>query len=245
MDSANLDNIERYLDGDMQPEERRSFEASRRSNRELDRMVRLLEEAREHLHYRQEDEQLRRMLSAAGKEHFQAPGPRLSRRRFPVMLLAAATLTGIFLLFWWMRSHNRSSENLYQTYAAHPQPALVARSQDATLRSQAEQFLKNKQYDAALPVLNQLRNTEPNDPELQLFYGISLLENKQGPEAAAVFRELAAGGPESYRNIALWYQALTALKQGDRESGIAYLQAISSDSEWYPKAQNLLKDWKD
>lgn len=73
------------------------------------------------------------------------------------------------------------------------------------------------------------------------FYGVSLLEESHYIKAEAVFDELKAG-TSVYKDKAVWYLALSKLKQKEYKACKEILQTISQDYEDYDDVQDLLND---
>ena len=82
---------------------------------------------------------------------------------------------------------------------------------------------------------------ENKKPEVELYYGISLLEINKTMEADKVFTNLK-NGTSVYNYDAIWYLALSSLKQEKYEDCALYLKQIPEDSEKFSKAQKLLND---
>ncbi|MDI1304359.1 MAG: tetratricopeptide repeat protein, partial [bacterium] len=109
---------------------------------------------------------------------------------------------------------------------------------DANLKQAEEAFIA-KNYKAAIPFFETVLKEKKN-PEIQYFYGISLLETNKIKEAEAVFNELKAG-TSIYKNKAIWSLALSKLKQKEYKSCKEILLTIPSDYEDYDQVQELLK----
>ena len=106
--------------------------------------------------------------------------------------------------------------------------------------NQAEEAFNAKNYKVAIPFFETVLK-EKKTPEIQYFYGISLLETNKIQEAEAVFNELKAG-TSIYKNKAIWSLALSKLKQKDYKSCKEILLTIPSDYEDYDQVQELLEE---
>jgi tetratricopeptide (TPR) repeat protein len=152
----------------------------------------------------------------------------------PWMYLVAASVVVLFGLFLFNPNPNfedfNQQENAYFTERG---------TIDANLK-QAETTFNAKNYKAAIPFFEAVLK-EKKTPEIQYFYGISLLETNKIQEAEAVFNELKAG-TSIYKNKAIWSLALSKLKQKDYKACKEILLTIPSDYEDYDQVQELLKE---
>ncbi|MFV5697261.1 tetratricopeptide repeat protein [Flavobacterium sp. ZT3R17] len=173
-------------------------------------------------------------LQSISNNHFKDSKPKAKVIAFkPWMYLVAASVAVLFGLFLF--NPNPNFEDFNQQENAY----FVERgSVDANLK-QAETTFNAKNYKAAIPFFEAVLK-EKKTPEIQYFYGISLLETNKIKEAEAVFKELKAG-TSIYKNKAIWSLALSKLKQKDYKSCKEILLTIPSDYEDYDQVQELLK----
>lgn len=173
-------------------------------------------------------------LQSISNNHFKAYKPKAKVIAFkPWMYLVAASIAILFGLFLFNPNPNfedfNQQENAYFTERG---------TVDANLK-QAEEAFNAKNYKAAIPFFETVLKEKKN-PEIQYFYGISLLETNKIKEAEAVFNELKAG-TSIYKNKAIWSLALSKLKQKEYKSCKEILLTIPSDYEDYDQVQELLK----
>jgi thioredoxin-like negative regulator of GroEL len=79
----------------------------------------------------------------------------------------------------------------------------------------------------------------PNDPQVQLYYGIALLETNQIQKSRSVFQKIIQG-ESLWKEEAQWYLALLYLKTNQPEQVKTLLQQLSSDNRNYSNAKKLL-----
>lgn len=105
---------------------------------------------------------------------------------------------------------------------------------------QAQDAFNNKNYKKAIPYFESVLK-EKKSPEIQCFYAISLLESNQIQKAEVNFNEIKLG-TSILKNKALWYLALSKLKQKEYSSCKKILLTIPEDYEDYDQVQQLLNE---
>ena len=103
----------------------------------------------------------------------------------------------------------------------------------------AQEAFNAKDYKKAIPLFETVLK-DYQRPEVEYFYGISLLEDNRILEAEVVFVKLRMG-KSIYKDKATWSLALSKLKQKKYEECKKYLNELPIDAEDYEKAQNLVK----
>jgi len=131
----------------------------------------------------------------------------------------------------------------YENYAHYGNISLTVRGTDNKLLSQAETAFNNKDYQEAQSYFFQLLKTDTNNMELQLYRAVSLVELNNYSEADSLFNTIIKT-PSVYKNKAIWYLALSKLKQGDYPASLNVLKTLPRDAEDYKEAQNLMKELK-
>lgn len=147
----------------------------------------------------------------------------------PAIGLAVVAL--IALLIWqpWQSS---LVDTYYEPYALN----IIARNGDKEALAKAEKAYQSGDYAAALPVFEQY----PTNVEVQLAKGNAAYNLGKLDLAASTFQQIASGN-SIYTSTANWYLALTYLKQEKLAEAKIILQKIPNNSEYYDKAQKLLK----
>jgi hypothetical protein len=136
---------------------------------------------------------------------------------------------------WFMMQNDAN----YSDYNQHDTALFMERSVgDQNLKAAQEAF-NAKDYKKAVVAFDKI--TDFRDPELQLFYAISLIETNNYPEAQ-LFLDQLRNGNSVYKHKATWYLALSYLKQDKKEACKSTLKEIPADAEDFEKAQELLND---
>lgn len=149
-------------------------------------------------------------------------------------IAVAASVAILFGLFIFNYDQNPSFNDFN-----HPEKAyFIERGEVSTALKEAEKAFNNKNYEKAIPIFETIL-TETKTPEIQYFYGVSLLEVNEIQKAETIFIELK-NGTSVYKEKATWNLALLKLKQKDYKSCKEILQTISEDYENYDEVQELL-----
>lgn len=229
--------FDQYLQGEMTVEERNNFEKEVSGNPEFAAEFRTFKEVQVQLQNKfghvQEREAFKENLSVISDEHFNKNKPKLVLMR-PWYYAAAASVVILFGLFFF----NQNAKPDFADYSQQEHAYLTERGNVQEELKQAEEAFNSKKYKAAIPLFESILK-ENKTPEIQYYYGIALLEEDQFSKSEAVFNELKSG-TSVYREKALWYLALSKLKQKDYKASKQILQTISQDYEDYDKVQKLL-----
>jgi hypothetical protein len=230
--------FDQYLQDELSAEDKVKFESQLAEDPVLASAFDTFKELNLHLENKfgnaDEFDAFKENLQSISNNHFQDSKPKAKVIAFkPWMYLVAASVIVLFGLFLFNPNPNfedfNQQENAYFTERG---------TIDANLK-QAETTFNAKNYAAAIPFFEAVLK-EKKTPEIQYFYGISLLETNKIQEAEAVFKELKAG-TSIYKNKAIWSLALSKLKQKDYKSCKEILLTIPSDYEGYDQVQELLK----
>lgn len=233
--------VERYLAGQLSGDELREFEN------------RLVEDAdlRKGLEqYREVQDVLQRDLHPDERQqaffntlqHFRESGSEQSARRkqiIPRYVISAAAMAaiiaGILFLSPWQK-------DLYHQYVSIEMvsPAERGDNQNDVLAQAAELF-NDKEFAAAVPLLGQALAQDPGNAYARYYRGIALLEANQVAEARTDLQQVS-GGSSLFKYDAMFFMALTYLKQKDYTNTRLWLQKIPEVAGNYEKAQKLLHD---
>jgi predicted Zn-dependent protease len=159
---------------------------------------------------------------------------KISRMRW---LAAAASLALVVVAVWFITSTGSPS---YRQYAQHDPPSFTIRGAADQAASEAETAFNAGNYAAALSALDRLLAEQPGDPTALLYRGICLIELDRTAEARAVLAPMASGS-SALRSEAVWYVALSFLKDKNTDACRAELLKIEAGEERYEQAAALLK----
>ncbi len=227
--------IERYYANELTDEEMTAFKSAM-ENPDFAAEVKLYGELNQsleiHFNRKEEEQHLRHTLKTI-VDNDNATKGRIIKLMSKTWLVAA----GIALLvgFFWYQSLTPR----YNQYADHKTMAVTVRGDADALLIQAQGLFNSGEYKKSAPLLQQLTQVYPDNYELQIFYGISLMESGDMEKSKSIFTPITKNA--IYKDWAYWELALLALKEKDFKTCVKYLNHIDSQSEFFSKAQKLKK----
>lgn len=231
--------FDQYLQGELTIDERNSFEKQLSEDHEFSSEFETFKEAQLRLknkfEYEEEREAFKANLKTISDKHFNTSKPKVIGLN-AWYFAAAASVVILFGLFFFNYNQNPAFED----YNHPEQASFTERGEAKETLKQAETAFNERKYSEAIPLFEAILK-ENKTPEVQYFYGVSLLEESQYKKAEAVFNELKSG-TSVYKEKAKWNLALSKLKQKDYKGCKEILQTISEDYENYDDVQNLLED---
>ncbi len=180
----------------------------------------------------QEREAFKQNLTQISEKHFDNKTKVIGLK--PWYLAVAASVAVLFGLFFFNYNQNPA----FADYNDPEQASFTVRGTVNESLKQAEEAYNAKRYNKAIPLFETVLQKQKT-AEIQFFYGVSLLEESHYLKAEAVFNEIHAG-TSVYKEKALWYLALSKLKQKDYEACKQILESISEDYEGYDQVEELL-----
>jgi hypothetical protein len=229
--------FDQYLQDELSVEDKVKFENQLSEDPELASAFETFKELNLHMENKfgnaDELNAFKENLQSISNNHFKDSKSKVIAFKPWIYLVAASVvlLAGLFLF-----NPNPNFEDFNQ----HENAYFTERGTvDADLK-QAEEAFNAKKYSVAIPFFEAVLK-EKKTPEIQYFYGISLLETNKIQEAGVVFNELKSG-TSIYKNKAIWSLALSKLKQKDYKSCKEILLTIPSDYEDYDQVQKLLEE---
>ncbi len=245
MKEFDYDMINRYLDGEMNAEELKAFEAAMQQDAELKNEVALLKDVtttlKTKLHPGENETALRNSLQEMNAKYFlqktgQAKIVPLNRRRW-MTAIAAVLVIGLMVTVWqpWKK------EDRYKQYADIQMPAIAQRGvvADSLLKLAVENF-NNKKFAEAIPAFETVLKDSSQNTFIQYYYAIALLQNDNIEKSRTQLTELY-NGVSLFKYDAAFYMALSYLKEKNKAACKDWLNKIPADAGTYSKAQELLK----
>ncbi len=233
----NYEDIERFCKNQMSSEEKLAFEKKLLLNDELQTEVELYKNniiplEHKYKHSRAEQD-LAQNLNKLGEEYFQ---PKKTQKLALTWILRTAAVAAIVIIGLFIFN---PKADLYKEYAQHQMLDVQTKGSSNAFLKAGVTYFNSKNYTQAEESLESYLEQE-NDVQLKLYLGISKLELEKFEEALSVF--YSADIQESiFKDKADWYIALTHLKEEETEACKTVLNKISSESEFYSEAQDLLK----
>lgn len=249
------EDIARYADGLMEGEELQAFEAALAADPALQQQLALYREVDASLQQQfgrdEQREQLQGTLQQMRQEFFgastvaeqppvQQPAQRTAKvvpfKRYLGVAVAVAAVLVIGLFVW-----NPFAPDLYTKYAATQMVAQVERGShvDSVLQNATLAF-NNKEFTEAAVLLAEVLQTQPDNSYALFYFGVALMQSNQVPRSRAVFEQLVKG-ESAFKYEATFYEALSYLKEGDKDAAKDWLEKIPADAPNYTKAQELMR----
>lgn len=243
MSQFNIEDIARYAEGLMEPEEKLLFESTLSSDDELRQQLALYRETHDALqhHFTKDErrEELAQTLQQLRGEFFPATASAARVVSFKKYWRSAAAIAAIAVItvFVWQPWQT----DLYQQYADTQMISSVERGDgtDSVVQKATIAF-NQKEFSVAAPLLQQALAQEPDNSMLQYYLGIALLQSGKEDKARPVLTQVY-NGTSAFKYEAAFYMALSYLKVKDKNNCRQWLQRIPADAGAYPKAQELLK----
>ncbi|TDW49965.1 TolA-binding protein [Flavobacterium sp. 270] len=231
--------FDQYLQSEMTVDERIAFEKQLSEDAAMASELETFKEVHFQLENRfgheEEREAFVENLTRISDNHFNKNKSKvvLLKPWYYAVAASIAVLAGLFF-FDYNQNPNFGDYN-------HPEKAyFTERGEVSVTLKQAEKAFNKKKYEEAIPLFEAILK-QVKTPEIQYFYGVSLLEEDQYKKAETIFIELKAG-TSAYKEKAVWNLALSKLKQKDYKGCKEILQTISEDYENYDEVQQLLDE---
>ncbi|PKH50685.1 hypothetical protein CXF68_08235 [Tenacibaculum sp. Bg11-29] len=145
-----------------------------------------------------------------------------------------ASLLLLFTTYFFLTT----SKPTYKNFVTYNTIDLTERSSNQLL-TKAQKAFNIKDFKTSTKYFNQILAKDKNNTEIQLYNSFSLIELNKFTEAEKNLH-LIYNGKSAYKNNALWYLALSKLKQEDYSSCILLLKKISEKSPHCKTAKKLL-----
>lgn len=238
--------IENYVEGKMNSVERRDFEAKINKSAELKREVADFRMMRETI-TRQSRLELKEEFRLLDREqNGEKKRPVISWRLFSSIAASLIILITAGSLFFYAQ---RPAEKIFdQFYATYPNVVSSIQRGDgkSDLRSQAFALYEDKMYKQSLKKFQRLIDQGVQEPEVSLYFGLTLLELDHSKDALRNFDAVISDQPNKYEEQALWYAALASLKLNKIDQSKKYAKQLLDKRGFYSaKARELLTALED
>lgn len=170
----------------------------------------------------------------------QTPPPMKASVSWKRWMLAAASVALLAAVVWFF---SLPEPSLYSQYAQHAPLALTERGPNETDAVEAERAFNAGRYAGALAALDHLLNTQPGHLRARLYHAICLLELNRPAEARAELEPLAQG-QSALRGDAIWYVALSYLRENNAVACTETLERLTPNDDHYETARELIHQMK-
>jgi hypothetical protein len=231
--------FDQYLQDELSGEEKINFEKQLFSDPEFEKAFETFKGLNVYLENKfgnaDEFDTFKENLNSIATAHFKTNKPKVIAFK-PWRYMVAASMVLLFGLFFLMQYPNPNFED----YNQHENAYFIERGDVNKELKLAQESFNAKEYKKAIPLFVAVLKNKKT-PEIQFFYGIALLEDNKFQAAEVVFNDLKSGN-SIYKNKAVWYLALSKLKQKNYKGCKEMLKTIPADYEDFDQVQELLKE---
>ncbi|MBO9728097.1 MAG: hypothetical protein J7623_05610 [Chitinophaga sp.] len=244
MAAYNHEDIIRYEDGDMLPEERQQFELALQQDATLAAALAQYREVKTTLSARlQPDPQLdalKQTLQEQRPGHFGRTGKVVSIKKYLTAVGAVAAILAGVLLF---RFYTRDT-NYMETYGNIEMQVAVERGNNAdSLLQSAALYFNEKDYTKVIPLLDTYLKTDSSSQMALYYRGIAATHTGQTASGLEDLKKVFEG-ESIFKYDAAFYIALYYAQQQNRKEARVWLKLIPADAAAAAKAAALEKDLK-
>ena len=230
--------IEKYLDGDLSPEESILFEAKRVASPEFNEEASLHEKVIRSISTGQKKELKSELKHLYGqvKEEKATTRKQISWYRLVAILCIMGTAALIYLMI--SPSSKQPTLNTGQLFVKYYEPYTnerLFRSKTTNISHEAMDQYQQQQFSAALPLFEKLLAGQPDNDELLLFIGSCHLTLNQTGSALTHFEKASLSTEPSIQQHGIWYMALLYLKEGRQAEVIELLDRLVKEENKYTR----------
>ena len=231
--------FENYLLGDLSKEDNNAFESRLESDSKFKDSFNTYRELSSFLEHKFENEAasttFQNNLKNISKSYFEKQ--EIPKKRFkPWQYAMAATIA----LLIGITVFNNLSTPVYSDYASYNDISLTVRGEQDALMHTAENAFNTKDFAKADEAIKSLMVLDKDNAELKFYRAVANIELNNFDMAETMLISLK-NGQSAYKNKAIWYLALSNLKQKEYDDCLEILKTIPIDADDYKKAQKLIK----
>lgn len=231
--------FENYFNNEMSLEEKNAFENQLQNDEEIKKQFELYKETTQFLEvkFSKQTDDFKENLNSISENYFSdTPKKKTKVISLQSKWFAIAAILVVFIGVWFMNSGGNPS---YSDFNNHNDAQFIERSEGNLDLKDAQDYFNTQDYQKASESFAKIDNL--TNPEIQLYFAISLIETDNYSKAKILLENVSQGN-SAYKEDAIWYLALSSLKQKNYEVSKKYLQQITEDSEKYSSAKKLLDD---
>jgi hypothetical protein len=230
----------------MNAQEKTSFEKELETDQSLINELLLHHEVDKAIAKETKIKNFRHSLDAIHQEHVEPRKNKIINLQNKWYWAAASITVFSGTAIYTFSKNAQSSQKLYKNYYEVWQPGFVTRGIETESVNDAIMALFEQQdYQLCIEKIQNLDKEAVISPKIQLIHGCSLMELGKFNEAIKVFNYFESQDYTIYTETALWYKALSYLRNDNLDLAKANLQKISDNENTYAtEAKELLKKLK-
>lgn len=233
--------FDQYLNNELSLEEKNNFEQQLITDKEIENSFEIFKELNGFMSNKFENEEQLKSFKENLKNVSSQSKLDKKQKMFSIKPIYY-TVAACFALIIGLIVFNNSGVPVYQDFRQLEQAQFIERGDVIKDLKLAQDAFNSKKYNEAVPIFEKILKIYPR-PEIEYFYGISLLETDKYYESEMVFNKLIIG-KSTYKTKAIWNLALLKLKQKDFISCKNILMTIPKDYEDFNQVEKLLESLK-
>lgn len=229
--------IERYIQGEMSPEEHNWFEKEIEGNLSLKDEIDLRKQVDSVLSDKDLID-LKMQLDQIHQEIFEVTekGKGAISKLYRRVYLTASALAIFAIAFTvYLANRNFTNDKLVELYYQPAQTTMSFRSADPSIDilSQALELYNEKDYISAIEVFEMLLEEDQSQVGLNLYSGISHMEIEQFDEANKKFKKVLANQPNPFVESANWYLGMCYIMTNERAKAATQFELLANADGYY------------
>ena len=231
--------FENYLKNEMSLDEKTDFENQLQNDNKLKEQFELYKQTNQFLEvkFSKQTIDFKENLKSISDNHFTDSTEKKSKViSLQSKWFAIAAMLVVFIGVWYL---NQGANPSYMDYNTHNEAQFIERSEENPDLKVAQDYFNAKDYKKASETFAKIEDI--TNPEIQLYYAISLIETDSFSKATILLENISKEN-SVYKEEAIWYLALSSLKQKKYDECKKYLQQVTEESEKFSSAQKLLND---
>ncbi|MFK8009418.1 MAG: tetratricopeptide repeat protein [Saprospiraceae bacterium] len=242
-----INQIDDFILNKLSPQEKEDFRQQLLKNAELAQEVRKRELVRDGLEALG-NQKMKDRIKVVRKEMLDQEKndnpPKNQNRIIPLWIMAAAAIFILGFVGWQFLNPTEITPE--EIFAESYQPYMEdfgSRGTDMTKNYlQAGTYYNERNYSAAIPLLQNILEAEPQNSEVELVLGDCLLSINKTEEAMVHFNSILARKTNLYNDPAQWFLALSYLKQNEIEACKNALKNLIDNprADYHEEAKELL-----
>lgn len=236
-----FEQIEPYLDGSLDLEQRIAFEQQLEQDEALQQEVSFQQQMIQGLKMAQQDIDKKQLLDIwEGIKHQPQIISLATNRRILLLGLALAASVLILFLFWWSNQQPHQLNWKQQYFEPYAMQILRAGEQQPVDQQLGVIRLNYEagNFDQTIALLKQLPKDSVRAEDITFYTGVSYLGMDSLNAATKAFEELLTSN-NRWDEHARWYLIITALEQGKTTQALVLLQEIQAQDRHYRKGEAL------
>ena len=232
--STYTEEIERYLEGAMSKEALRDFEEKLKFNEQLAEELDFYKTLRDTIGKRESTALKKQLMEISRSSSDSNTQVRHIFKSYKKYWLAASILVliGLASVLYMIRSGDGNPDQIFASYYDFPE-ALIENFRGADQPGAIYTKFKQKDYRAALLLLERDEESAWSDEQVQFYRGLCNIELKQYEEAIQQFERIVHINNGVYQEKTYWYLGLCYLRTGDMQKAKQVFQQISETNSIY------------